>query len=120
MKEKSTNASKDSRFRKPTLEHVTGPGRYEKGNEFGSDHGSFSFEQSRRGFALCGAVFNSVVSLIPLILRGVDVDSCIITVNHLSFERTGTIEQRFGRAMRDAGPTCFITTPTTATRMLLT
>ena len=66
------------------------------------------------GFAaLCGAVFNSVVSLIPLILLGVDVDSCIITVNHLSFERTGTIEQRFGRAIRNAGPTCFITTLTT-------
>lgn len=51
----ATNAAQATRFQKPTLEHISGPGRYEQRNEFGVDHGSFSFDHARRDFSLASS-----------------------------------------------------------------
>jgi len=61
--------------------------------------------------ALSGATFHSFVSLLPLIALGVQVDDCIITVNTLA-NATGSLEERFGKSIRESGP-CITTTSLT-------
>ena len=47
-----TTASQETRFRKPTLEHIAGPGKYEARAAFGYDHGSYTIGHARRDFGL--------------------------------------------------------------------
>ena len=82
--------------------------------------------------AVCGATFHSVVSLLPLIVLGVQVDDCVITVNQLSLVEPpswpsssspssasdsgansgGAIAERFATSLRESGP-CITTTSLT-------
>ena len=64
--------------------------------------------------ALCGVTFHSIVSLMPLVALGVQVDDCIITVNMLAKtkEAKGGFEERFGKAAKESGP-CVTTTSLT-------
>lgn len=66
--------------------------------------------------ALLGATFHSLVTLLPLIALGVQVDDCIITINTMeaySETHKDSIEDRFARSLRDSGP-CVTTTSLTA------
>lgn len=75
--------------------------------------------------ALMGATFHSVVSLLPLIVLGVQVDDCVITVNQLSLvapsELTiprgaeGSVAERFSKSLRESGPCITTTSLTTVT-----
>ena len=65
---------------------------------------------------LLGGTFHSVVSLLPLIALGVQVDDCVITVNQLalvpSSMATASIADRFAHSLRESGP-CITTTSLT-------
>ena len=75
--------------------------------------------------AFFGATFHSVVSLLPLIVLGVQVDDCVITVNQLSLvassqltmaaDSPGSVGERFSKSLRESGPCITTTSLTTVT-----
>lgn len=71
--------------------------------------------------ALCGVTFHSIVSLMPLVALGVQVDDCIITVNMLANtkEGKGGFEERFGKAAKESGPCVTTTSMTTVVAFAL-
>lgn len=59
--------------------------------------------------ALLGVPFSSIVTMVPLIALGVQVDDVIIGVNTLDMTAGGSADERFVKSLRSSGPAITIT-----------